>query len=176
MSASFSVWTASKTYLLSMIALIEDTLISPLFLSVGHSGLCCGRLPLWQNSPTRVCPMSRCSALWWREDCWRSHRTVLTCCKKPTHTHSHCRFTFYALMCKSINACKINWMQQSSCIHYTLCFLLVSLPWFPYCLFTQTVTWSSTAVLQHVVTGISVLFTARLFISVCSRVLWCICS
>lgn len=53
---------------------------------VGPLALCCGRLPPWQNNPTKVCPMSRYFALSWKEACWRSHRTVLTCCKIPTLT------------------------------------------------------------------------------------------
>lgn len=87
--------TLTSTYLLCslhslvvIVVIMEDTLLYLLHLSlcVGHLGLYYGRFPLWQSSPTRVFRTSRCSALSWREGCWRNHRTALTCCKRQTHT------------------------------------------------------------------------------------------
>ena len=67
-------------------------ILTPLSLSLspppGRLGWCCGRFPPWRSSPTRACPTSRCCASSWREACWTSPTTALTCCMY-THTRTH---------------------------------------------------------------------------------------
>lgn len=58
----------------------------PSWFSAGHLELFCGKLPLWQSSLTKVCPMNKFYALSWRGGCWRNRRAAQTCCKTPEHT------------------------------------------------------------------------------------------
>lgn len=82
-----------QKYVIIVIKIMESTLFCPLPISLytGHLGLCCGRLPLWQNSPTKVSLMNKFSVLSWRGGFWRNLRTVPICCKThKLHTaHSH---------------------------------------------------------------------------------------
>lgn len=127
-----------KKGLVFIIEIMEDTLVycfSLSFLPPGHSGLCCGRLPLWQSSPTRVCLMSRCCALSWRAGFWTNHRTVLTCCKRLTHTLTHTHMPYCRLPRHQATSSKHCVMSLCVLTPYFLlvCFVKVS------CLFSQHV-------------------------------------